>query len=72
MLPQRIIRENITVCRLKKTMITIAKVSALQTLSGKALLSFADKDNSIYAVTAAMKYGTGLQHFYKAFPGAFL
>lgn len=35
MLPQRIIRENITVCRLKKTMITIAKVSALQTLSEK-------------------------------------
>lgn len=38
---------------------------------GKALLSFADKDNSIYAVTAAMKYGTGLQHFYKAFPERF-
>ena len=38
---------------------------------GKTLLSFADKDNSIYAVTAAMKYGTGLQHFYKAFPERF-
>lgn len=38
---------------------------------GKALLSFADNDNSIYAVTAAMKYGTGLQHFYKAFPERF-
>lgn len=38
---------------------------------GKALLTFADNDNSIYAVTAAMKYGTGLQHFYKAFPERF-
>lgn len=38
---------------------------------GKTLLSFADNDNSIYAVTAAMKYGTGLQHFYKAFPERF-
>lgn len=30
---------------------------------GKALCSIADNDNRICAITAAMKYGTGLQHF---------
>lgn len=30
---------------------------------GKALVEFADKDDKICAVTAAMKYGTGLQYF---------
>lgn len=38
---------------------------------GKSLLSFAEKDNNICAVTAAMKYGTGLQYFSKAFPERF-
>lgn len=31
---------------------------------GKALVEFADNDDTICAVTAAMKYGTGLQYFY--------
>ena len=30
---------------------------------GKALSHFADNDDKIVAITAAMKYGTGLQHF---------
>ena len=30
---------------------------------GKTLVSFADKDDRICAITAAMKYGTGLQYF---------
>ena len=38
---------------------------------GKTLLSFAEKDNNICAVTAAMKYGTGRQYFSKAFPERF-
>lgn len=38
---------------------------------GKTLLSFAEKDNNICAVTAAMKYGTGLQYISKAFPERF-
>lgn len=31
---------------------------------GKALNEFAQRDNRICAITAAMKYGTGLQYFY--------
>lgn len=38
---------------------------------GKTLLSLAEKDKNICAVTAAMKYGTGLQYFSKAFPERF-
>lgn len=38
---------------------------------GKTILSLAEKDKNICAVTAAMKYGTGLQHFSKAFPERF-
>ena len=38
---------------------------------GKTLLSLAQNDDNICAVTAAMKYGTGLQHFYKAYPERF-
>ena len=30
---------------------------------GKSICKLADKDNRICAITAAMKYGTGLQHF---------
>ncbi|MCQ2417669.1 MAG: 1-deoxy-D-xylulose-5-phosphate synthase [Oscillospiraceae bacterium] len=36
------------------------------TVFGKALAEHASTDNSIVAVTAAMKYGTGLQHFASA------
>lgn len=39
---------------------------SFSTIFGKELLSYADKDKSICAVTAAMKYGTGLQYFYMA------
>ena len=38
---------------------------------GSAILSLAERDKRICAVTAAMKYGTGLQHFAKAFPDRF-
>lgn len=38
---------------------------------GNELVTFAKEDNRICAVTAAMKYGTGLQHFAKAFPERF-
>lgn len=32
-------------------------------IMGKTISEFADKDDKICAITAAMKYGTGLQHF---------
>ena len=38
---------------------------------GKQLLELANKDSRITAVTAAMKYGTGLQYFAKALPDRF-
>lgn len=38
---------------------------------GSELVSLAKKDKSIIAVTAAMKYGTGLDLFYKSFPDRF-
>lgn len=38
---------------------------------GKELLDLANKDSRIAAVTAAMKYGTGLQYFAKAHPERF-
>ncbi|MDD2955231.1 MAG: 1-deoxy-D-xylulose-5-phosphate synthase [Oscillospiraceae bacterium] len=38
---------------------------------GKALMGFAEKDQNICAVTAAMKYGTGLQGFSQKYPERF-
>ena len=38
---------------------------------GRALCEAAGQDESICAITAAMKYGTGLQFFGHAFPGRF-
>ncbi len=38
---------------------------------GKKLAALARDDDSICAITAAMKYGTGLQHFKRAYPGRF-
>lgn len=38
---------------------------------GKLLVQFAEKDENICAVTAAMKYGTGLQYFAARFPDRF-
>jgi len=41
------------------------------TVFGKELVKLAEKDDRICAVTAAMKYGTGLQFFSKRFPKRF-
>ncbi|MBR3269004.1 MAG: 1-deoxy-D-xylulose-5-phosphate synthase [Oscillospiraceae bacterium] len=41
------------------------------TVFGKTLTKFAEKDKQICAVTAAMKYGTGLQFFAAAHPDRF-
>ena len=41
------------------------------TVFGKELVRLAEKDDRICAVTAAMKYGTGLQFFSKRFPKRF-
>ncbi|MDE7225957.1 MAG: 1-deoxy-D-xylulose-5-phosphate synthase, partial [Ruminococcus sp.] len=38
---------------------------------GRELVNLAECDNRICAITAAMKYGTGLQYFGKAFPERF-
>ena len=41
------------------------------TVFGKELLAMGEKDDRICAITAAMKYGTGLQYFGKRFPDRF-
>lgn len=41
------------------------------TVFGRELTRLASKDNRICAVTAAMKYGTGLQYFYAEHPDRF-
>ena len=41
------------------------------TVFGKELLALAEQDDRICAITAAMKYGTGLQFFGKRFPERF-
>ena len=41
------------------------------TVFGKELVELAEKDGNICAVTAAMKYGTGLQFFYDRFKERF-
>ena len=41
------------------------------TVFGKALTEYAKTDESVCAVTAAMKYGTGLQFFAAAYPNRF-
>ncbi len=41
------------------------------TVFGKELVKMAEKDDRIYAITAAMKYGTGLQFFCNRFPDRF-
>lgn len=41
------------------------------TVFGKELVKIAEKDDRICAVTAAMKYGTGLQFFSKRYPERF-
>ena len=39
---------------------------------GRELNRIADKDDNVFAVTAAMKYGTGLQYFYHSHKDRFL
>lgn len=39
---------------------------------GRALCRMADSNPRLYAITAAMKYGTGLQFFYKCHPERFI
>lgn len=41
------------------------------TVFGKKLVEMAENDNRIVAITAAMKYGTGLQFFHSRFPERF-
>ena len=41
------------------------------TVFGKEIVEYAEKDDRICAVTAAMKYGTGLQFFHNRFPERF-
>lgn len=41
------------------------------TVFGKELVKIAENDKRICAITAAMKYGTGLQFFYSKFPERF-
>ena len=44
---------------------------SFSTIFGKELVELAKKDSRVFAVTAAMKYGTGLQYFAKEFPDRF-
>lgn len=46
-------------------------VNAFSETAGKLLCRFADKDKNICAVTAAMKYATGLQYFAASHPERF-
>ncbi len=49
----------------------VAAINSYSTVFGKELTSLAKKDHKICAVTAAMKYGTGLQYFKKAYTDRF-
>lgn len=49
----------------------IAVGDSYSTVFGKELLSLAESDKRICAITAAMKYGTGLQYFGKKLPDRF-
>lgn len=49
----------------------VVPVDSFSTVFGKELVELAKRDKKICAVTAAMKYGTGLQYFAKAFPERF-
>ncbi|WP_367925222.1 1-deoxy-D-xylulose-5-phosphate synthase [uncultured Ruthenibacterium sp.] len=43
----------------------VAPPSSFSTVFGEELAKLAQNDSSVCAITAAMKYGTGLQYFYK-------
>ncbi len=49
----------------------VAPDSSFSVAFGEHLVTLAEKDNKLCAITAAMKYGTGLQFFYKKFPKRF-
>ncbi|MBR6102774.1 MAG: 1-deoxy-D-xylulose-5-phosphate synthase [Ruminococcus sp.] len=49
----------------------VVPADSFSTVFGKELVSLARKNDKICAITAAMKYGTGLQYFAKAFPERF-
>lgn len=46
-------------------------VQSYSDVAGTTLKELADEDSRICAITAAMKYGTGLQHFYQAHKSRF-
>ncbi len=48
-----------------------APAESFSTAFGKHLCELAKKDERICAITAAMKYGTGLQYFYREYPDRF-
>lgn len=49
----------------------VAPENSFSTVFGEKLAQLGRYDNRICAITAAMKYGTGLQFFYRAFPDRF-
>lgn len=49
----------------------VSSKDSYSTIFGKELLNIARKDERICAITAAMKYGTGLQYFGKEIPERF-
>ncbi len=49
----------------------VCQSDSYSTVFGRELVSIAEKDDRICAITAAMKYGTGLQFFYHRFPERF-
>lgn len=49
----------------------VAAADSYSTVFGKELVKLADKDEKLCAITAAMKYGTGLQFFHFKYPDRF-
>jgi len=49
----------------------ISGENSFSTTFGKHLVTLGERDDSICAITAAMKYGTGLQFFYHTYPDRF-
>lgn len=48
-----------------------APAESFSTAFGKQLCALGEQDHRVCAITAAMKYGTGLQYFYRQFPDRF-
>ena len=49
----------------------VSAADSYSTVFGKELVKLADKDDKLCAITAAMKYGTGLQFFHFKYPNRF-